>query len=279
VGRSADDPADVLACMHKRFVSLPAGISPYDWHAAGRLIPSPPSVEGGPFVEIRLAQSPEAAWAGVVARLIASGEQPVWQILKDVRRHAVYRIEAPGVRIKDRHSDGRLVGGVRALRKEGEESEVLDEDRSLVAPGAPAPSEQLEQAKGTSRQWEVVAALFEDPIAAVVLPDDSPPRMVRPDWPVIASTPRLDDLIDDYLDLVYEPERRIRIRDIFRLTDASGKPAGRRFAYFLARQAAHDFFSPRRQRSRRDWVTLTLAILPPLAAAASLVTRLVDLLS
>ncbi len=280
VGRSAEDPADVLACMHERFVELPAGISPYDWEAPGRLIPNPPSIEGGPFVDIRLAQTPEGAWAGSILRRIASGEQPVWQILKDVRRHAIYRIEAPGARIKDRHSDGRLVGGPRALQKEGEESEVLDEDRSLVAPGAPAPSEQPERAKGTSRQWEAVAAHFETPILAVVLPDDSPSWMIRPDWPIIASIPRLDGLIEEgYLVLVYEAERQMRLRDFRHLTDATGKPAGRRFLYFLARQAAHDFFSPRRKRSRRDWATLALAMLPPLAAAASLASRVVELFS
>lgn len=280
VGSKADDPADVLACMHKRFMALPAGMSPYDWDAPGRPIPNPPAVEGGSFVEIRLAQTPEGALAGVILRRIASGEQPVWQILKDVRRYAIHRIEAPGARIKDRHSDGRLVGGPRALRKEGEESEVLDEDRSLVAPGAPAPSEQPERTKGTSRQWEAVAAHFEDPILAVVLPDDLPSRMVRADWPIIASTPRLDGLVEEgYLDIVYEPERRMKLRDFLHLTDASGRPAGRRFVYFLARQAAHDFFSPRRQRSRRDWITLAVAMLPPAAAAASLATRLAELFS
>lgn len=280
VGSSTGDPADVLACMHERFMALPPGVSPYDWEAAGRLVPSPASVEEGPLVEIRFASTPQGAWAGVILRRVASGEQPIWQILKDVRRYSVYRIKAPGVRIKDRHADSRLVGGPRALRKQGEEARVQDEDLSLVAPGATAPSERLERTRGTSREWEALAAYMEEPILGVLLPDDAPPSMIRPDWPIIASAPRLDALIEDgYLDLIYEGERRMRYRDFLRLTDAAGKSVARRFAYDIARQMAHDFFSPRRKRSRRDWVTLAVAVLPPLGAIATLSVKLIELFS
>lgn len=280
VGSSADDPADMLACMHERFMALPPGVSAYDWEAAGRLIPSPPSVEEGPFVEIRFAPTPQGAWAGVILRRVASGEQPIWQILKDVRRYPVYRIKAPGIRIKDRHSDSRLVGGPRALRKESEEARVHDEDLSLVTPGATAPSERFERTRGTSREWEAIAAYMEEPILGVLLPDDAPPSMIRPDWPIIASVPRLDALIEGgHLDLIYEGEQRMRYRDFLCLTDAAGRPVARRFAYDFARQIAHDFFSPRRKRSRRDWVTLALAVLPPLGAIATLAAKLIELLS
>ena len=279
VGSNANDPADVLACMHERFIILPPGISPYDWEAPGRPIPNPPSIEGGPFIELRLANSPEGAWAGLVQRLVASDEQPLWQVLKDLRHHAIYRIEAPGVRIKDRHADGQLVGGPLALRKTGEEAQGPDEDGSLVVPGGILQPEPLKQARGTSRAWEAIATNFEEPIVAIVLPDDSPPSMTRPDWPIIAATTRLDMLVEGPLKLIYQGQPRIRIRDVLRLKDAAGRPIGRRFAYFIARELAHDFFSPRRHRSRRDWLTLAIALLPPLGAIATLVTRLIELAS
>lgn len=280
VGSNRGDAADVLACMHERFMALPPGVSPYEWEAPGRAIPNPPNVEGGPFVEIRLARSPAAAWAGEILRRVASGEQPIWQILKDVAHHAIFRIEAPGARIKNRHSDGALVGGPLALRKEGEEAAVYDEDRSLVTPGGTTASEQREREPGISREWQAIDAHFREQILAVVLPDDSPPSMIRPDWPTIASVPRLEALIDEgLLKLVYESGCRMRIRDFLSLTDAAGNPVGHRFAYFLVRQLAHDFFSPRRKRSRRDWLTLALALLPPLGAIAGLLSKLIELVA
>jgi hypothetical protein len=260
--------------MHDRFCTFPPGVSPYDWEAPGRLIPNPPSVDGGPFTEIRLAGTPEAAWAGEILRRVKSSEQPIWQVLKDIRRYPLYRIEAVGVRIKDRHTDSRLIGGPVALRKEGEEAQVQEEDRSLVALGAATASEGADDG-GTSKEWQAIDRYFREPIAAVLLPDDSPHPTIRPDLPVIASIPRLEALCEGPLTLVYLGKRRMGIRDLRRLADAAGKPAGRRFAYFLARELAHDFLSPRRKRSIRDWGTL----LASLGAIAGLASQLIDLLS
>lgn len=279
LGTKFGDPADVLACMHDRFIVLPPGVSAYDWEAPGRLIPNPPSIEGAPFTEIRLARTPEAAWAGEILRRVASGEQPIWQILKDVRRHPIYRIEAPGVRIKDRHSDSRMVGGPGGLRKEGE-AQVHEEDRSLVTLGVGAPSEGYAEEKVTSHEWRAIDRYFHEPIAAVALPDDSPHPTIRPDWPVIASIPRLDRLgHGGFLTLVYLGDRRMKMRDLLRLTDAAGEPAGLRFGYFLARELAHDFFSPQRKRSLRDWFTLGGAVLTFAGGMATLASRLIDLLA
>ena len=280
VGSKIDDPADVLACMHARFVALPPGVSAYDWELPWRKIPNPPSVEGGPFTELRLARTPAAAWAGQILRLVASGEQPIWQVLKSVRRYAVHRIEAPGARIKDCHLDSRMVGGPGALRKEGEEAEVPQWDRALVTPGAAELFGGEEKDGGTSAEWQALDRYFREPIAAVSLPDDSPHPTIRPDWPVVASIPRLDGLSEEnYLKLVYVGDRHMRMRDLLRLTDATGKPAGLRFAYFLTREFAHDFFSPRRKRSVRDWGTLAVTLLTSLGGLAGLASKLIDLLS
>lgn len=176
IGKKLDDPADIVACMHERFCALPPGVSPYDWESEGRQIPNPPAVEEGPFTEIRLARTPEAAWVGQILRRAASSEQPIWQILKDVRRYPIYRIEAPGIRIKDHHSDSRLIGGPEALRKEGEEAQVHEEDRALVPTGAVAASESHEKEVGTSKEWQALDQHFREPIVAVLLPDDSPIR-------------------------------------------------------------------------------------------------------
>lgn len=276
IGKKNDDPADTLACMHERYCTLAPGVSPYDWESAGRQIPNPPTVEEGSFTELYLSSTPAAAWAGLILRRAASSEQPIWQILKDVRRYPVYRIEAPGVRMKDRHSDSRLIGGLEVLRKEGEEAQVHEEDRALVPVGAVAASEDPGGESGTSKEWQTLDRYFCEPIAAVVLPNDSPHPTIRLDWPAIGSIPRLDALAEDgLLNLVYLGKRRMRIRDLMRLTDASGRSTGRRFSYFLARELAHDFFSPRRKRSIRDWITLLAA----LGAIAGLASRILDLLA
>lgn len=279
LGYKTDDPADVLACMHDRFCTLPPGTSAYDWEGPGRLLPHPPSVDGGPYTEIRLADTPEAAWAGEILQRAAASEQPMWQILKDLRRFPVYRVKAAGIRVKDCHRDSRLVGGTLALRKEGEEAQVHDEDRSLVALGGAAPSEG-HGVGGTSMEWQVIDRYFREPIAAIFLPDDSPHPGIRLDSPVVASIPRLDALGEDGpLSLIYLGERRMRLRDLRHLADADGKPAGLRFARFLARGLAHDFLSPGRKRSIRDWVTLAVALLTSLGAIAGLALRLIDLVS
>lgn len=277
LGTKFGDPADVLACMHDRFIVLPPGVSPYDWGALGRLIPNPPSIEGAPFTEIRLARTPEAAWVGEILRRVASGEQPIWQILKDVRLHSIHRIEAPGARIKDCHSDSKMVGGPRALRKEGE-AHVHEGDRSLVALGGGIAADAYAGEKVTSHEWRAIDRLFHEPIAAVVLPDDSPHPTIRPDWPLIGSIPRLELLEDEALKLVYLGDRTMKMRDLLSLTDAAGKPAGLRFGYFLARELAHDFFSPQRKRSLRDWFTLAGAVLTFTGGVATLASRLIDLL-
>ncbi len=273
LGHRGDDPADIWACMHDRFCTCPPGISPYDWDAPGRLLPNPPSVEGAPFTEIWLAETPEAAWAGEILRRVASSEQPIWQVLKDVRKYPMYRVEAAGVRIKDRHSDSRLVGGPTTLRKEGEEAEVPDE--SLIA--LVMLNSGLDAEGTISPEWRAIDKYFREPIVAIFLPHNSPHRTLRLDWPVVGSIPRLETLSEGPLSLIYLGERRMRVRDLRRLVDITGKPAGRRFAYFLARELAHDFFSPRRKRSVRDWATLG-TVLTSLGAIAGLASQLIELL-
>ena len=272
LGRREDDPGDVWACMNDRYCTFSPGVSAYNWESPGRLLPNPPSVDGGPFTALWLADTPEAPWAGEILRRVASSEQPIWQVLKDIRRYPVYRVEAVGVRIKDRHSDSKLTGGISSLRKEGEEAEVHD----LVILGGAGAAEDRGSG-GTSTEWQALARYFREPIAAVFLPQDSPHPTLRMDAPVIGSIPRLDALSGGPLELVYLGDRRMRLRDLFHLTDATGKPAGRRFAYFLARELAHDFLSPRRKRSVRDWLTLGAALLTSLGGIASLASRLIEL--
>jgi hypothetical protein len=279
VGRRHNDPADVVACMDERYLSLPAGVSAFDWRAPGRLIPDPPSVAGGPFTEIRLAGTPDAALAGQIVRRVVSSEQPIWQVLRDVRGYSLYRVEAPGVRIKDCHADSRLSRGLLALRKEGEDAQVHEEERTAVALGAAASPESHESEGIRSIEWQTVDRCFRELIAAVSLPDDLPRPKIRLDRPVIASVPRLDGLADQgLLSISYVGRRRIGLRDLLRLTDAAGRPAGWRFARFLARRLAHDFLSPRRQRRLRDWIALVAALLTSAGAIAGLVSRLLDLL-
>jgi len=279
VGRKNNDPGDVVACMDARYFSLPAGVSAFNWKSAGRLISDPPSVGGGPFTEIRLASSPDAALAGQVLRRVASSEQPIWQVLKDVARYSLYRIEAPGVRIKDCRSDSRLAEGTPTLRREGEDAQI-HEERVAVALGGAAGAEGQEGERIRSIGWRAVDRCFREPIAAVSLPDDSHHPKLQMDRPVIASVPRLDGLGDlGLLSILYVGRHRLGLRGLMRLTDAAGKPAGRRFAGFLARELARGFLSPRRRRSRRDRVALAVAALTSLGAIAGLASRLLDLLS
>lgn len=278
VGSKADDPGDVLACMHERFFVLPPGLGAYDWDAPSRRIPNPPTVEGGPFVEIRLAGTPAGAWAGQIMRLAASSEQPIWQVIANVRRYPLYRIEAPGVRIMDRRADSKLVGGLAALRREAEEVEIRDEEPSLVSLGAAAASTTAGPGGGMSMEWRAVDECFRELIAAVALPDDSPHPTIRPDWPTIASIPRLESLErDGFLRLRYAGGHRSRLRDLLRLTDASGRPAGWRIGRFLARRFVHDLLSPRRRRSIKEWAALTATILTSAGAIAGLASRLLGL--
>jgi hypothetical protein len=172
-----------------------------------------------------------------------------------------------------------MVGGPVALRKEGEEAPVHEEDLALVTLGAPSPHGGQEYKQGASMEWQALDRYFREPIVAISLPDDSPHPTIRPDWPVVGSIPRLDALEEEgMLKLAYVGERRMRLRDMLRLVDATGKPAGLRFGYFLARESAHDFFSPRRKRSIRDWVTLATA-LASIGGIAGFASRVIDLLS
>lgn len=279
VGSKADDPGDVHACMNQRFLVLAPGLGASDWSSRTRRIPNPPNVVGGPFVEIPLALTPAAAVAGQIIRLAASSEQPIWQVIANVRRYLLYRIEAPGVRIMDRRADSKLVGGLGALRREGEEVEIHDEEPSLVSLGATASSTTAGTGGVTSMGWRAVEECFRELIVAVALPDDSAHSTIRSDWPTIASIPRLECLQGDgFVKVLFVGGHRFRMRDLLGLNDASGRPAGRRFARFLARRFVRDLFSPRRRRGIKERAALGVTVLTSVGAIAGLTSQVIRLL-
>jgi hypothetical protein len=273
VGSKIDDPADVLACIHERHIALPPGVSVYDWDSPTRAVPSPPQVEGGPFTELRLAATPGAAWMGAVLRRLESSHQSIFEVLRDMQEVAIYRIEAPGIRIKDRHTDSRLTGGPVVLRKEGEQAQqeqIHDDDLALVASRSAASSEDVAEEQPLSIGWSALNNYFEEDVVAIAVPDDSSHPTIRADCPVIASAPRIESLLDGPLEFVFLGSKRMRIRDLLSLTDAAGRSATRRFVYFLAREIAHDIFSLSRKSGVKSWLKFGGAVLTFLGSAGSL---------
>lgn len=252
---------------------LGSGMRIHHWSGTDRLVVAPPQAERGPYTEMRLAPSPVAAVAAAIGRRRASSEQPIWRIVQDVQGSAVYAVRATGVRIKDRHSDSHLVGGTRALRKEGENarSRLVREDRELVASRARASTEEADGRAPMSEEWMTLDAYFEEQVAAVEIPSDSGLRTIKADWCLVASIPRLEKLEGSgALQTQYLGTGVVGLRDLLSFRDVEGEPAGGRFAYYLAREAAHDVFSLRRQSGLRDWLRFFAASLGSVSSLGGL---------
>jgi len=261
IGERFGDPADVKACVSSNsFVAFGPGLHAYDWEAPCRVIPSPPQVEIGPLTELRLSPSPAAAIAAMVVRRRASSRQSILDVLKDARQAAIYRVRAPGVRIKDGRSDARLVGGIVDLRREGEQAQERLGDRALVAAG-PAGGSDQDAAARSSATWEAIADGFDEMVAAIEMPDDAIHPTLKLDWTLVAAAERLDNLRENHLfKLDFVGQSCVTRRDLLNIEDIAGKPAGRHFAYYLAREAAYDFISISRKSGASDWLRFSTAI-------------------
>jgi hypothetical protein len=248
-------------------MALAPGLSVHHWDSPERLVPSSSSVESGPFTELNLAPSPAAAVAGMILRRRAGSQQSIWEVVKDAEGAAIYALEAPGVRVKDGHSDSRLVGGTRGLRKEGERAQGqlvhAVEGRQPVARGAAMRTgEGIPFDYASSGEWVAMKTHFEEAVAAVEIPNDSSRSVAQLDWSFVAPIPRLEALLrEGSLRLVYLGQSGVHWRDMLRMTDVAGRPAGARFAYYLARETARDLLSIRRQNGLQDWLRFATAIL------------------
>lgn len=284
IGSRTGDPADLHICTGPSYVALPAGLSAYDFDSPERSVPAPPSVENGPFTELRLAPSPAAAVFALLARMRRASRRSIWQQLWDALKAAIYRVEAPGVRIRDCHSDGRLVGGLLALRKEGELARerlgLAAEGRERVAMGAAGVMENDWEDGSMSEEWTTLDDYFNEAIAAVELPDDSKPRSIKADWALVGSVPRLKAVANArILSMNYMGESRVRLRDLFLMRDVAGRRAGGRVSCFLVREMARDLFSVRNRTGFTDWLKLVTALLGALSGLGSFSWLLSQLIS
>jgi len=275
IGSRAGDPADLRICTNPSYIGLAPGLSIYSWDLRERAVPSPPRIQNGPFTELRLAPSPAAAVFGLMLRRRSGSLQSIWQVLRDAQRSAIYRVEAPGVRIKDCRSDSRLAGGLLELRKEGELArkglDLAADGRERTAMGAAAGVEGNYEERTRSEEWTTLDGYFDGAVAAIELPDDSKLRLVRADWALVGSSPRLEALVaDGSLSLIYVGKSQVRLRDLLRMRDVSGRRAGGRVAYFLARETASDLFSFRRRSGFKDWLKLATALVGALSGLGSL---------
>jgi hypothetical protein len=255
-----------------------------DWGSPERAVQAPPRVEGGPYTELKLAPTPTAAVAGVIFRRRSSNNQPIWQIVGDALQADIHHVKAHGVRIRDRHADSVLVEGIPRLRTEGENAqrlliEAAEEDRERVPAGAAATFEPESSGKGQSPGWTLLERDFERAIAAVEVPDDGVDYPAKTDWSLVASIPRVEMLVKGGPLQIGYTGRRVRLRDLLKLTDVNGNPAGGRFAYFLARETAHDLFSLRRQQGVRDWLRFAGSVLTFLGGLGSLTWLVSEMLS
>jgi hypothetical protein len=241
---------------------LGTGLKIHQWDGPDRVIPAPPLVPGGPFAEMRLAPSPAAAVVAGIGRRRAGSEQPIWQDVLDLLSYAVFYVNATGVRIRDRHNDGRLVGSTMGLRQEGQKARVrlVREDRELVASGGAMA--EGDSSGPISDEWTTLAEYLEETVAGIEVPSDSALRTIKADWSLVVPVPRIKALEDKgALDYDYVGTGVVRFRDLLRIKDVNGKAAGGRFACFLAREFAHDIFSVRRQQGLKDWLRFATATL------------------
>jgi hypothetical protein len=287
IGAKAGDAADVRPCQTEGCMILARGLKVHDWDGGDRLVSAPPQVEGGPFTEMRLAPDAASAVVAAIGRRRAGSEQPILQVVQDVLDSAVYVVRATGVRIKDRHSDSRLVGGTPGLRKEGENarSRLIREDRELelVHSGAAASAGEESGSGPMSDEWTTLDAYLEEAVAAVEIPCDSALRSIKADWCLVASIPRIKLLEEaGALQFEYLGTSVVRFRDLLKVKDTGGRSAGGRFAYFLARELAHDIFSVRRQHGFKEWLrfaTATLGCASSLGGIGWLLSQLTSIIS
>lgn len=266
VGSNPDDSRDLRACETESYMALPPGIPAYELEHPGRVVPSPPEVEHGPYSELHLAPSPAAAVIGNVLRLRASTGQPIRQIFSDARRAAIYRVRAPGVRIKDGSRDARLVNGVLGLRLEGEQAQDRLGDRALAVAGAGS-SDALADERGVSNAWATVDAAFDDTISALEMPDEGVHPTLKVDWTLVGSVNRLEILAIDLLfKLEFQGQSCVSWRDFLHVRDLNGRRVGPRFFYYLGRQAAYDFVSLTRKERILDWVRFITIVIGFIAA-------------
>jgi hypothetical protein len=275
IGSKADDAGDVRPCGTEGYTTLAPGLRIYAWRKADRLIPSPPEAEEGPFAELRLAPSPAAAVVAAIGRRRAGSEQPIWEVVRDVLGSAIYLVRANGVRIKDRHSDSRLVGGTPGLRKEGEYARSR-----LTREEGEAPESGLATTSfgPMSDEWTTIDAYFEEAVAAVEIPSASALRTIKADWCLVISIPRIEELEEaKALKFDYLGTGIVGFRDLLEVREVSGERAGGRFLYFLAREMAHDIFSLRRQQGFKAWLrfaTATIGCMSSLGGIGWLLSQL-----
>ena len=271
VGSSPADRRGLRACETESYVAVAAGISAYDFEHPGRVVPNPPEIEHETFTELHLAPSPAAALVGTILRLRKGSDQSIRQILTDAKARALYRVRAPGVRIKDGSHDAALTQGLVGLRREGEQTQDRLGDRALAVVGGGS-GDELADERGTPLAWAVVAAAFEEKIAALEMPDEGIHPTLKTDWTLLASVDRLELLIDDRLFwFEFLGQGRVGWRDFLRLRDLRGRRAGARFLYYLGREAAHDFISLTRKNGLRDWLRFVTVLIGLITAYGGLI--------
>jgi hypothetical protein len=250
IGSREEDPADLRACTASWYVGFTANQAVNDWRAPERAIPAPPSIRHGPFTELRLATSPAAVLLGRMGRRRAgSPSQSLRQLFRDRRNLAIYRVEAPGVRVKDRRADGRLAGGLLELHRAGELAR-----RGLSRDGA------------VGGGWGTVEGCFEGSVAAIEVPDDSVQRSPAVERSLVASARRLEALESEgLLRMVYVGPARLRLGELLTIRDTRGHGAGGRAIAFLLGELARDSFSLRGRVSVGDWVKFSGALLSTLS--------------
>jgi hypothetical protein len=284
IGSRAGDPADLRTCTTRSYIGLAPGIPAYSWDAPEREIPAPPLARHGPFTELRLAPNPAAVVFGLMLRRrVGSPDQSIWQVFQDVRRATIYRLEAPGVRIKDCNSDGRFAGGLLELRRKGQLARralgFAVERRELIVSLMAGGAAETSKGGATSREWLTLDAYFDARVAAVELPDDSTLRSIRSEWSFVGSCPRLEALArNGSLRLTHVGASQVRLRDLLRMIDARGRRVGWRVACFLARETARDLFSIRSKSGFGDWLKFATAVLGALSGLGSISWLLAQLL-
>jgi hypothetical protein len=276
VGSTPADRWGLRACETESYLAIAAGIWAYDWEHSSRVVPNPPEVEHDPFTELHLAPSPAAALVGTILRLRKSSDQSIIQIFKDAKARAVYRLRAPGVRIKDGKHDAALTQGIVGLRREGEQTQDRLGDRALAVVGS-GRGDELTEDRRASIAWATVAAAFEEKIAALQMPDEGVHPTLKVDWTLLASVDRLQLLVDDKLFwLEFVGQGSVGWRDFLRLKDLRGRRAAGRFFYYLGREAAHDFISLSRKSGLRDWLRFLTVMFGLITAYGGLVAFLLS---
>lgn len=234
-------------------MALPPGARVEDWNANERLIRSPPQTKAGPYTELKLAATPARAVGGLIMRLRADSGRPIGQIVGDALRTNIFEFEAPGVRIRDRQRESTLVEGIPRLRTEG---------------------------TGSSLGWMLLESDFERGVVGVAVPDEAVGYPDPIDCSFVASIPRLTMLREEgALRISYRRGARVRLRDLLALTGVAGNLVGGCFVFYLARELARDFLSPRNRRSLGDWGRFAGGVLAFLGGLGSLALLLREALS